>query len=376
MNSRLDHERNRMQLGLFCLNIHRGGTIADLPGLLDLDWANVTRLSRQADHMGLEVIVPVARWKGFGGPTNYGGVCYDTFCWAAGLAAVPARIRLMSTVHMPTLHPLVAAKQLTTIDHISRGRIGVNVVGGWFRPELEMFGADMLEHDKRYELGEEWTELLRRLWTSDEEFDYDGEFFTARQAISEPKPLQRPYPPIMNAGHSPRGQRFAAQYADMVFMVLGDDDPKKDRQKVAAYKDLARNEFGREIEVWTHVTVIPAETDEAAAAARQRLFDAGDYEAVGNMLRTMGLESAALGGSDGLHLQERFVAGWGGPILAGDAETVASGLARLADAGADGTLLIFPDWDEGLERLQREVLPLMERDGLRAPALPLASAGA
>ena len=114
-------------------------------------------IARLADAMGLELFVPVARWRGYGGSTNYASASFDTFCWAAGLAMATRNAFIFSTCHVPTLHPIVAAKQLTTIDHISGGRAGINTVGGWFRPELEMFGRPLLEHDRRYDLAEEWT---------------------------------------------------------------------------------------------------------------------------------------------------------------------------------------------------------------------------
>ncbi|NKQ52267.1 LLM class flavin-dependent oxidoreductase [Amycolatopsis sp. K13G38] len=369
----MNSAENRLQLGLFGLNLHYGATMADLPGGLKLSWDNVLRLGRKADRMGLEALVPVARWKGYGGFTDYGGVCYDTLCWAAGLGAATEQIRVMSTIHMPTIHPAVAAKQLMTIDHISGGRAGVNVVGGWYRPELEMFGHDMLEHDRRYELGEEWVKILRRLWTEDEEFDFDGEFFTMRKALCKPKPLQNPRPPIMNAGTSGRGQRFAAEYADMVFIIVDGEDHEADRRKVAAYKDMARDDFGSEVAVWTSVTVIPAATNAEAKALERTILEIGDYEAVENMLRTMGIETAVLDGVGTKDLQASWILG-GSAAITGDPETVAASLARLSESGIDGTLLIFPEWDAGLDMLETRILPLLEQEGLRLPAKKTAAA--
>ena len=72
----------------------------------------------------------------------------DPNLWALGI----------TTSHVPTVHPVMAAKQATTVDHISNGRFALNVVCGWFRPELEMFGAPLMEHDMRYEYAAEWVE--------------------------------------------------------------------------------------------------------------------------------------------------------------------------------------------------------------------------
>ena len=126
-----------------------------LPGLSDAELkpilSNKIRKSRASDRMvHFEAVVPVARWRGFGGVTNFNGACYETFTWAAGVSAATDRVAVFATSHVPTLHPIVAAKQATTVDPISNGRFALNIVCGWFAPELEMFGAPIMEHDERY----------------------------------------------------------------------------------------------------------------------------------------------------------------------------------------------------------------------------------
>ena len=69
------------------------------------------RLPRQADRLGFELLVPVGRWRGFGGSTDFNGTCMETYTWAAALAAQTEHIMLFSTSHAPTIHPIVAAKQ-------------------------------------------------------------------------------------------------------------------------------------------------------------------------------------------------------------------------------------------------------------------------
>ena len=279
-------------------------------------------------------------------------------------------------MHVPTIHPIVAAKQLTTIDHISGGRSGLNVVGGWYRPELEMFGPDyFLAHERRYDLAEEFIGLIVRLWTETDEFDFDGEFFHVRGGFSEPKPLQRPTPPIMNAGGSPRGQRFAAQYSDMIFIHVQDDvDLSSAAEQVDRVKTLARDEFGRDVQVWTQSFVVCRETErEARAFWNHYVRDLGDTDAADNLMHFLGLESAVLG-ADWERARERFISGWGGTEMLGTPEQLVERFAQLADAGLDGTVLLFPLWEEGLEQFGAQVLPLLEQAGLREPYVPSGAA--
>jgi dimethylsulfone monooxygenase len=115
-----------------------------------------------ADRAGIEALVPVARWKGFGGKTNFNGTCFETYTWAAGLAAATRQAAVFSTSHVPTIHPIVAAKQATTIDHISNGRFALTVVCGGYEPECWMFGTPVMEHDALYAYATEWLEIILR----------------------------------------------------------------------------------------------------------------------------------------------------------------------------------------------------------------------
>jgi alkanesulfonate monooxygenase SsuD/methylene tetrahydromethanopterin reductase-like flavin-dependent oxidoreductase (luciferase family) len=78
-----------------------------------------------ADRAGIEALVPVARWKGFGGKTNFHGTCCETYTWAAGLAAATRQVAVFSTSHVPTVHPIVVcgSKPLTlTLSRRERGQ--------------------------------------------------------------------------------------------------------------------------------------------------------------------------------------------------------------------------------------------------------------
>jgi hypothetical protein len=144
---------------------------------------------------------------------------------ASSHSAVTKQIAVLSTVHVPVHHPVLTAKLASTIDHISGGRFGVNIVCGWYKPEMEMFGRDISAHDDRYSAADEWVTFLKRLWQEPQGFDFDGQFYSAKQAFSDPKPLgERPI--LMNAGGSDRGRAFAAQNCDLAFILPFDPRPE------------------------------------------------------------------------------------------------------------------------------------------------------
>jgi alkanesulfonate monooxygenase SsuD/methylene tetrahydromethanopterin reductase-like flavin-dependent oxidoreductase (luciferase family) len=361
---------NKLKLGTFCTNGRAGAAHTLVPEGNKLNWPRAVEIAQKADRAGYEAVVPLARWKGYikEKPNHVSGEVLDPFTWAAGIAQATEQIGVFVTSHAPTIHPIVAAKQTATIDIISNGRLGINVVGGWNRPELEMFGAPLREHDQRYEYLAEWLDVIKRLWTSNEEFDHHGEFFDVIRGISIPKPVQRPRPPIMNAGLSERGRLFACEHADMCFIGLRSETPEGIREEVEAYRRTARERFGREVQVWTPTSVVQRGSQKEA----DDYFDYfavkhQDRESVDGLISISAPEVRNMPPEAWEALRTRFAAGFGGFPLVGTAERIFERLNMLSSAGLDGVLLTWVDYADGVERFNRDVLPLLERAGLRQP---------
>ena len=157
-----------------------------------MTWEENKQLAQLVDASGMEVLLPVGRWKGYGGETNFNNKTFESFTWASGIGAVTKHCAVFATIHAPLIHPVAAAKMAATADHISNGRFAINVVAGWFKNEFEMFDTKWRDHKNRYKYLEEWTLLLKRLWQEDEAFDFEGDFFQGKSLWSQPKPLQTP----------------------------------------------------------------------------------------------------------------------------------------------------------------------------------------
>jgi FMNH2-dependent dimethyl sulfone monooxygenase len=355
-----------LRLGTFSTNLSGGGTISKMEGLLKAEWPVTLELARLADEMQFEAIVPVGRWKGFGGETNFNGEGFEVFIWAAGLTSTTHYSSVFATSHIPTVHPLFAAKQAAAIDHIGQGRFTLNLVTGWFSPEMEMFGITLLDHDSRYEMAEEWAQIAIRLWTDPEPFDFNGRFYQMKKAELLPKPIQRPRPPLMSAAGSDRGRRFAAQYCDICFIAPESHDAGALKAKVDKYRDFARDEFGRDIQVWSNAYVFHGDSEaDGKALWHHCVHERGDWQGVQNMLDVMGVTSQLVPPEVLDFLKQHFIAGWAGYPLVGGKEQIVEGLAVLKKAGFDGILLTWPRWREGLTRFRDEVMPLLVEVGLR-----------
>lgn len=359
---------NRFKLAVFGVNDDRGLVMTTAPGPPQATWAESTHIAREAERLGFEALIPLARWRGYGGSHNLGSRVFETFTWAAGLSAITERMQVFATVLVPTVHPVLAAKMATTIDHVSGGRFGLNVVAGWQASEIAMFGAEQREHDERYAVSDEWIGLVKRLWTEEGSFDFDGRFYGAPGAFSEPKPLQQPWPLIMSAGISPAGRAFAAEHADLIFAAI--TDPAKVADTVAEIKTMARERHGRELKVFGRGHVTCAETEQAAHAAYDHfIHEHGDQEAARNVLSSLMENSQTIdwGSASIKAMQEAVIRGYFAHPLTGTPEQVADAMSSLADAGLDGLALTWNDYDQGLSQYEHRLLPLLASAGLRQP---------
>ena len=356
----------KLRLGTFSSNLSYGCAISTIDGTLNADWPSTSSLAAMSDEMDFEALVPVGRWRGFGGPTDFNGEGFECFTWAAATGAQTKRAGLFATSHVPTIHPILAAKQGMTVDHISGGRFALNVVTGWHKPEIEMFGAPMLEHDERYALATEWLHIIREMWTSEEPFDFEGRYYKVEGAVCRPHPLQKPHPVIMNAGGSEAGRHFAAKECDVAFVIPDAHDADSMRARVDHYRQLAREEYGRELQVWSYAYVVQGDTEQDAKDYLHRYVDElGDWEAADNLVSTMGMNAQTLPADVLQDMKRHFIAGWGGYPVIGTAEQVVEQLGVISDAGFDGCLLSWPRYIDDMRKFQEETYPMLIQAGLR-----------
>ena len=351
----------KLKLGIFSANCSGGVIMSDAETGFRVTWEQQLEIARTADAIGMEAMVPVGRWTGFRGNTNFNGVCFETYTWAAGLAQATENIAIFTTSHVPTVHPIVAAKMATTIDHIAGGRFGLNLVMGWFTPEMELFGRKQLEHDERYAYGQEWLDFVEQLWNEPGDFEFEGTYFQSHNAHAYPKPLLDPRPALLNAGSSAAGIEFSARNVDVNLIALPTEEMPEYIKRI---KDLAKDRYDRDIQVWTYCLVICRETEEEARAAHQAIIDKGDWPGAEIIMDVLGLESESFG-TQIKQFQERFIAGWGGPNLIGTPAQVAEQFHEFSDAGIDGAIFGFLDYAKEIKEFGDEVMPELRKLGLR-----------
>jgi FMNH2-dependent dimethyl sulfone monooxygenase len=360
-NPMLDNP-HKLKLGVFGLNVSGGCSMTRAENTLQANWAESKRIAQMAEKIGLDAIIPVARWKGMGGDTNFNHRNFEPFTWAAGLAAVTERIALFATCHVPTVHPVRVAKEFATVDQIADGRFCLNIVAGWNEKEIAMFGVEQVEHDTRYTIAEDWISLIKALWTTEGEFNYEGPHFNCPGAYSEPKPVQRE-PVIMSAGNSPRGQQFVAEHAHLNFVVAPNlEAAAKNAEQVKA---LAA-EKGRSLQVFGQAYIVCRDTEAQAQAYRERYVqELGDWDGVRNLLDVLIPNSKSALGDQWEQMAENMIAGYGAMPLVGTADQIVEALVKFSEAGLDGTTLSWVDYEAGLEQFGEKIYPRLIEAGLR-----------
>lgn len=358
------HNGNKLKLGLFAANCSHGRAITKAPERWPADWDSCEKLAIMADEGGIDFMLPIGRWKGYGGETDFHGATLESVTWACGLLAHTKRMSVFATVHAPLLHPVMAAKEFVTADLIGRGRFGLNIVVGWNETEFDMFGIKQRPPAERYAYGQEWIDAIKRMWGPEEEFDFDGKYFQLRKVRSKPKPYGGARPMIMNAGASETGRDFALRNCDALFTAVRLTTIDQASAETALVKSRARAQ-GREIGVYTVGEIVCRPTRaEAQEYYRYWTEDQADWGAVDNMLNMKG-ERREADPERYDRLRRALVHGQSGFPMVGSPDDVAAELARISAAGFDGIGFSFVNYLDETPYFIQEVMPRLKRLGLR-----------
>lgn len=311
-------------------------------------------------------------------------------------------------------HPYPFARRLSTLDHLTRGRIGWNVVTGYLPSAARNLGADdQLEHDSRYDHADEYLTVLYKLWEGSWERDavlrdrergifadpakvhhigHHGKHFTVPGVhLSEPSPQGSPV--IYQAGASARGRRFAAQNAEAIFVAA----PTKAilRTVVAQIREelVAAGRDAYDAKIYTLLTIITDSTPEAARAKAEDYrryasdegalvfmsgwmgIDLASYdldESIGNV-HSNAIQSAVAAfrqaSESGSEWTIRDIAAWGGiggtgPLLIGSGDEIAEALRGWVDeTDVDGFNVAYAITPGSFEDIVEHVIPALERRG-------------
>jgi dimethylsulfone monooxygenase len=191
-------------------------------------WDYVSRLAQRAEEIGYDLTL-IAELnlndiKGVEAPS------LDAWSTTAALAAVTKKLELMVAVR-PTFHnPALLAKQAANIDHISNGRLTLNVVSSWWADEATKYGIQFDQHDDRYARTSEWLDVVNGCWNQ-QGFSYQGKYYRVDDNVLSPKPVSKPRPTLYAGGESETAKNLITGKCD-AYLMHG-DPPELVGKKIA-----------------------------------------------------------------------------------------------------------------------------------------------
>src|SRR5215471_16337614 len=221
-----------IELGVFLPLSNNGYIVSTASPQYQPSYAMIKAMTLLAEDLGFRFVLSPVKYRGWGGPTEFANYVLESFEVMAALAEATDRIQLYGSVALPTVHPAITARRSATIDHISQGRFGINLVSGWQQAEYAQMGLwpGDVHYQRRYHYAREYVDILKLLWTQ-RDVDYDGEFFHLRDCRILPHP-EHPLP-LVCAGQSDVGMQFTAQHVDYAF-VIGDVSGTSCRRRAMA----------------------------------------------------------------------------------------------------------------------------------------------
>lgn len=330
---------------------------------MEASWNYVRRLAQRSEELGFDLTL-IAELnlndiKGIHAPS------LEAWTTAAALAAVTTRLELMVAVR-PTFHPpALLAKQAANLDHISGGRLSLNVVSAWWAEEARQYGAPFDQHDDRYARTSEWLDIVTGVW-SQPVFSYSGRYYSVQNTVLEPKPLSRPARPrpvLYAGGESEAAKQLIAQKCD-AYLMHG-DPPERLRVKIDDMRRRRERWGVAPLQFGVAGFVILRHTEAEARQELRRITDvrqsAAGYANYQEWLANTKLEQR-------VSLEDYSVSNRGLRTgLVGTAEQVAARIAELEAAGVDLLLLQFSPQYEEMERFAEQVLQPLRRASSAAP---------
>ncbi|MDD2768216.1 MAG: dimethyl sulfone monooxygenase SfnG [Methylococcus sp.] len=352
----MSHSVQPVKFAYWVPNVSGGLVISKIEQRTSWDIDYNRKLAQLAERNGFEYALSQIRFTaGYGAEYQHESVSFTH-----ALLAATERLRVIAAVLPGPWHPALLAKQVATIDHLTGGRIAVNIVSGWFKTEFTAIGEPWLEHDERYRRSEEFIRALKGIWTQDQ-FTFLGDFYRFHDYSLKPKPLHQPYPEIFQGGSSRAARDMAARVSDWYF--TNGNTVEGIKAQVDDIRAKAAQE-GRTVKIGVNAFVIARDTEAEAKAVLAEIIDKADPEAVrafGHEVHEAGKASPEGDGNwakssldDLVQYNDGFKTN-----LIGTPEQIAERILELKAVGVDLVLTGFLHYHEEIEYFGQKVLPLV-----------------
>lgn len=364
-----------IQLGCFFPNGRTGAVFSDELAERNPEFSPeaLLGLAKACERAQLDFLLIADGWTGldkFSESLGHASPMFNSPLLGAAISTVTERIGIITTLHTETHQPAHVARMGGTLDTLSHGRWGWNIVTD--QPnQAALFGQEPVAHDKRYEIAEEFTELVKRLWEEQGVLKHEGEHFSVHGRIKAPRPVQEGRPLLVNAAASPAGMAFAAKHCDAL-MTSAPSVAHTAQMRERLNELLAeQGRSNEEMSLLVTAKCLIRDTAEEAQAEWERIEARINLDVCVDQMQTMYSGDAAMPARlADVGMQEkarRMGSGeWFYPLI-GTPQQVADEIIELYAAGAGGVVMQFLLWnDDEIARFDA-VLPLLEAAGIWVP---------
>jgi FMNH2-dependent dimethyl sulfone monooxygenase len=337
-------------------NVSGGLVVSNITQRTDWSYEYNVRLAQAAEKSGFDYALTQIRFTAGYGADNQ----HESVSFSHGLLAKTEKLKVIAAILPGPWKPALAAKQLATIDHLTQGRIAINVVSGWFRGEFDAIGEEWPEHDQRYARSAEFIRCLKGVWSEDH-FSFEGKYYQFKDYTLKPKPVQKPHIEIFQGGSSRAARDMASRVSDWYF--TNGNTTEELKKQIDDIREKAKLN-GHQVKIGVNAFIIARDTEEEAQAVLQEIIDKANIQAVnafGDATREAGASTTEGEGNWAKSTFEDLVQYNDGfkTNLIGTPQQIAERIVALKSVGVDLVLSGFLHFIEEVEYFGQKVLPLV-----------------
>ncbi len=346
----------KFKIGLFAFNASSGVTLTKDRNRWSPNWQNIKKISLDSEKMGLDFLLPIARWNDWGGETRPHKNAYETFALMSSIAAITKNIYLFSTVHTAFVHPIFAARATSTINNISNGRFGINVVCGWNKSEYEMFNVGKkISSVNRYKFGDEWLKIyLKLLDKKSDKISYNGKFIQVKNAQCYPKMINEKSFFKISAGFSKDGREFAAKKFDILLTMFSKiENLKKNNQDII---NLGKKNK-KKIKIFSPIHIVCKNSKNEANEFYEKYSQKNqDIKSVNNFIGNLAWAKKDILASYLRQVKKQVAGSLGGYTIIGNKADVIEQLNEIYKSNTSGVALTFFDYNKDLNFFGKHII--------------------
>lgn len=354
--STVNHQQEAVKFAYWVPNVSGGLVVSNIEQRTSWDFEYNKKLAQIAEKSGFEYALSQIRFTaGYGAEFQHESVSFSH-----ALLAATTKLKVIAAILPGPWNPILAAKQLATIDILTKGRVAINVVSGWFKGEFYAIGEPWLDHDERYRRSREFIEALKGIWTTDN-FSYTGDFYRFHNFSLKPKPIQQPHPEIFQGGSSRAARDNAAAVSDWYFTNGNTVEDIKAQVDDIRAKAAANN---HKVKIGVNAFIIARETEAEAKAVLEEIIAKANPDAVhgfASEVKNAGKASPEGEGNWAKSTFEDLVQYNDGfkTNLIGTPQQIAERIVELKAVGVDLVLSAFLHFQEEVAYFGEKVLPLV-----------------